>query len=54
MNNEQRKMIRTGYTAGLTTEDIADAARVSVVDAEIYLAWWCDRSCPEINAVDRG
>jgi DNA-directed RNA polymerase specialized sigma24 family protein len=47
VSDEARAAIRTAYLDGATVDEIARAAGVSLIEAETYLLWWCDRGCPE-------
>ena len=46
MSDEARAAIRAAYLDGMTAEEIACTAGVSLAEAETYLRWWCDRGCP--------
>lgn len=47
MTGTDREVIRLGFQNGQTAAQIADQYQLSKDDVEIYLAWWCDRGCPE-------
>jgi hypothetical protein len=46
MSGEAQAVIRAAYLDGEPVEEIARKARVSLIEAETYLRWWCDRGCP--------
>ena len=45
MTSEARAAVRAAYLDGMTVEETARAAGVSLAEAETYLCWWCDRGC---------
>jgi hypothetical protein len=46
VTGQQREIIRRCWHAGYADEEIADRARVTMAELDIYLNWWCDRGCP--------
>lgn len=46
MTGKARAAIRAAYLDGAPVEEIAATAGVSLLEAETYLRWWCDRGCP--------
>jgi hypothetical protein len=50
MTGEARAAIRGAYLDGEPVEKIARRAGVSLIEAETYLRWWCDRGCPDVPA----
>jgi DNA-directed RNA polymerase specialized sigma24 family protein len=46
VSDKARAAIRGAYLDGAPVDEIASAAGVSLIEAETYLRWWCDRGCP--------
>lgn len=46
MTDEQRKVVRAGYWAGMTEPEIAVRSGADEISVSAYLSWWCDRGCP--------